>query len=83
MNTPWTLYLTLFLLLSGILILARSLKKRNRYTWNNQKDIANWMRMSYKDRLKQDENHKKIVAQRKRLLVEQIRKEYKKVTSKK
>ncbi len=83
MNTTWTLYLTLFLLLSGILILARSLKTRNRYTWNNQKDIANWMRMSYKDRLKQDENHKKIVAQRKRLLVEQIRKEYKRVTSKK
>ncbi len=70
----------LTLLFIGSLTLYFGMKVRLKNK-RNPKDIVDWMNMSYKDRLKIDNKHKLKVAERKRLLLQKIRKEYKVISS--
>ena len=62
-----------------IIKLTRNIKNNKEV---GQLQIDKWMNMSYKERLKYDLEHKKKVARRKKVLLEQIRREYIKVNSK-
>ena len=75
--------LIVILLLSSTLVIMKVIQKISQSRVKRSTRINEWMNMSYKDRLQEDEEHKKKVAKRKRLLLNKIRREYREMSKKK
>ena len=71
------IFLYLIIVISIAIVLVRSLRKKNIIQKKQTPGIAHWMKMSRQERNEYDEQQKRETLDRKRMLLNQIRKEYK------